>query len=189
MPAQLSPLVTPGFVTSVHLSPTHSFRKYPEPRIHLLAGQGVRGDAHCGALVQHRYLKRRDPARPNLTQAHLLHTELFDLLRPLGFHLRPGDLGENITTSGLDLLNLPLATRLHLGPSAIVELTGLRTPCIQMNRLHAGLMAAAFHPSPYGRKTPRAGVMGIVLAGGEVSPGSPIAIHLPPPPLHPLNPV
>ncbi len=179
----------PAHVTSVSLSPTHTFSKQPQPRIHLLGGKGVAGDAHAGPLVRHRYLRRRNPAMPNRTQVHLLHVELLDTLRDLGISLFPGDLGENITTSGIDLLRLPTATRLHLGPAAVIEITGLRTPCVQMNRLRPGLMAASFHHLPDGSRTPRAGIMAIVLAGGDVTPGTLITAELPPPPHHPLQPV
>lgn len=176
----------PMHVVAVSLSRTHSFSKHPRPRIQLLAGLGVQGDAHCGATVRHRYLARRDPGQPNLTQVHLLHTELFETLRDSGFHLTPGDLGENITTSGIDLLALPSATRLLLGQDAVVEITGLRTPCVQMDRFRPGLMAAAFLYGPDGTKSPRTGVMSIVLRGGAVDPGSAIRIELPPAPHRPL---
>ena len=174
-------------VVAVSLASRHTFTKHPQPAIHLLAGLGVKGDAHCGATVRHRYLRRRDPALPNLTQVHLLHTELFDTLRPLGFELHPGELGENITTAGIDLPNLPASTHLHIGPTAVVEITGLRTPCVQMNRLRPGLMAAAFHHDASGNKSPRAGIMAIVLHSGTVEPGSPIHVQLPHLPHHPLQ--
>lgn len=177
-------------VLSVNLNPKHTFSKHPQPRIHLLAGLGVEGDAHCGAAVRHVYLRRRNPAAPNRTQVHLLATELLDDLNQSGFDLHPGDLGENITTRGLDLIALPSATRIHLGPEAVLELTGLRTPCIQMNRLRPGLMAASFaHDPTLSRNRPRAGVMAIVLQGGLVEPGAPIALQLPPHPHTPLHPV
>lgn len=174
-------------VVAVSLSPTHTFSKHPQPEIELLAGLGVHGDAHCGSTVRHRYKRRRDPRQPNLTQVHLLQSAFFADLRPLGFHLQPGDLGENITTSGIDLLSLPTSTRLHLGATAVLELTGLRTPCTQMNRLHPGLMAAAFTPDSERGKVPRAGVMAIVLRGGRVAPGCPILAELPPSPRLPLR--
>ncbi len=176
-------------VLAVHLSPTHTFSKQPQPQIHLLAKLGVQDDAHCGPTVRHRYLRRRNPAAPNLTQVHLLAVEFLQDLNRNGFDLHPGDLGENILTSAIDLVHLPVATRLHLGPTAVVELTGLRTPCIQMNRLQPGLMAASFNLDTLGRKTPRAGVMAIVLNTGAVEPGHPIHIELPPPPHHPLVPI
>ncbi len=177
----------PARVVTVSLSQTHTFSKHPQPQIHLLAGLGVEGDAHCGVTVRHRYLARRDPTRPNLTQVHLLHTELLEALRNSGFPLLPGDLGENITTSGIDLLTLPTSTHLHIGPEAVVKITGLRTPCVQMNRLHPGLMAAAFTSSSPGKRSPRAGVMSIVLRSGTVTPSCPIAIELPPLPHQPMK--
>lgn len=177
----------PPLVIAVSLSRTHTFSKHPQPQIHLLAGLGVEGDAHCGANVRHRYLARRDPTQPNLTQVHLLQAELLETLRSSGFPLLPGDLGENITTSGIDLLALPASTRLHIGREAVVEITGLRTPCVQMNRLHPGLMAATFIHHPSGKKSPRAGVMSIVLRSGMVTPGCPIAIELPQTPHQPMK--
>lgn len=175
---------------SVNLNPRHTFSKHPQPRVRLLAGLGVEGDAHCGAAVRHVYLRRRNPAAPNRTQVHLLAAELLDDLNRSGFDLHPGDLGENITTRGIDLIALPSATRLHLGPEAVLELTGLRTPCVQMNRLRPGLMAASFaHDSLSGRKRPRAGVMAVVLRSGVVNPGASILLELPPQPHTPLHPV
>ncbi len=183
MPAQVVPAqVLPAQVLAVSLNPAHTFSKVPQPRIELLAGLGVMGDAHCGHTVQHRYTRRKDPRQPNLTQVHLLHMELLTSLAEAGFPLHPGDLGENLTTLGIDLLGLPVQTRLFLGETAIVEVTGLRTPCVQMDRLHPGLMAAAFTRLPNGLKAPRAGVMAVVLEGGIVHPGCPIRIDLPPPP-------
>ena len=179
----------PPQVIAVSLSPTHAFSKQPQPNIQLLAGLGIQGDAHCGPTVRHRYLRRRNPAAPNLTQVHLLASEFLDTLRPLGFDLHPGDLGENILTSGLDLLSLPIATLLHLGPTAIVEVIGLRTPCVQMNRFRPGLMAASFHPDANGYPSPRAGIMATVRDPGAVEPGSIIYVELPAQPHRPLRPV
>lgn len=176
-------------VLAVSLSPRHTFSKSPQPSIHLLAGLGVAGDAHCGSTVRHRYLVRRNPAAPNLTQVHLLESERLDALArdlpALGL-LGPGRFGDNILTAALDLVSLPLGTRLHLGPSAIVELTGLRSPCKQMDGLHAGLMRASFVP---GTRRPQAGVMAIVLQAGMVSPGDTIRPDLPPAPHIALRPV
>ncbi len=176
-------------IQAVSLSPTHTFSKIPQPQIHLLANLGVKGDAHCGPLVRHRYLRRRNPQQPNLMQVHLIDTSLLVTLTTLGFHLHPGNFGENILTSGIDLLSLPTSTRLHLGPTAVVEVTGLRTPCIQMDRLQPGLMAASFHLAPAGKKLPRAGIMATVLTSGTVTPGDPVYLELPPPPHIPLKPI
>lgn len=177
----------PPTIQSVNLTPTHGFSKHPQPHIRLLAGLGVRGDAHRGTTVQHLYHRRQDPTRPNLSQVHLIHAELFRTPEFLPLAITPGDMGENITTLGLDLLDLPTDTHLHLGPSAVIELTGLRTPCIQMDRFRPGLMAASFTPATSGKKRPRAGVMAIVLTSGDVHPGDPIHIELPPQPHHPLE--
>jgi MOSC domain-containing protein YiiM len=178
-----------GVVVAVHTSPTHTFSKANRPHIRLLAGLGVEGDAHHGVTVKHRSRVAADPTRPNLRQVHLLHAELFQDLQTRGFRVAPGQIGENVTTSGLDLLHLPVGTRLHLGPDAIVELTGLRNPCTQLDRFQPGLMAAVLDHDEHGSLIRKAGVMAVVLSGGTVSPGHTIQVHLPPQPHHPLGPV
>ncbi|HYF42232.1 MAG TPA: MOSC domain-containing protein, partial [Ramlibacter sp.] len=157
--------------------------------IRLLAGLGVEGDAHLGATVKHRSRVARDPSQPNLRQVHLLHAELFDELVAAGFAVFPGDLGENLTTRGLDLLALPTGTRLRLGGCAVVELTGLRNPCSQIDRFQRGLMVAVLDRDAQGQLIRKAGVMAIVLEGGEVRAGDAIAVELPAPPHRPLAPV
>jgi MOSC domain-containing protein YiiM len=129
-------------VVAVSQSPRHSFTKANQLSVRLLAGLGVEGDAHMGEKVKHRYHAARDPNAPNLRQVHLMHVELFDELREAGFDIKPGDLGENITTSGVDLLNLPRGARLRLGGGAVIELTGLRSPCVQIDRFRQGLKDA-----------------------------------------------
>ena len=165
-------------ITAVHRSSTHSFSKTTQLYIQLLEGLGVEGDAHCGALVQHRYQLRKDPSQPNLCQVHLLQQELLDEL-----DIPAGLLGENITTLNLDLLSLPTGTRLTLGATAIVEVTGLRMPCDQINKLRPGLMKRCFAPKT---KVPRAGIMTIVITGGTVQPTDTIEVKLPPYPHRPL---
>jgi hypothetical protein len=167
-------------VQAVSRSARHRFSKETALQIRLLAGLGVEGDAHCGTTVKHRSRVAVDPTQPNLRQVHLIHAELFDRLAPRGFVLRPGDLGENITTRGIDLLGLPRGTRLHIGASAIVEVTGLRNPCIQIDRFQPGLLAAVLDRDPNGRVIRLAGIMGIVVAAGDVSAGDSIGIELPP---------
>lgn len=180
--------MTPS-ITAVSLSPRHGFSKQPQLVIHLLANQGVQGDAHCGSTVQHLYLKRRDPAAPNLMQVHLLQSELFADLAAIGFSLTAGQLGENITTAGIDLLTLPFGTRLHLGAEAVVELTGLRTPCKLIDKFQPGLLKQVVERklsrgdtdgTSAGRILAKAGVMSIVLTGGAVASNDPIRITLPP---------
>lgn len=163
--------------------------KPTQDSIHLLAGLGVEGDAHLGETVQHRSRVARDPSQPNLRQVHLIHAELFDELREAGFPLVPGQMGENVTTRDLDLLALPAGTLLRLGQSATVEITGLRNPCTQLNGIHEGLMAATLGRDAHGELIRKAGIMGIVITGGEVRPGDAIAITLPPQPHAPLKPV
>ncbi|MDQ4058766.1 MAG: MOSC domain-containing protein [Actinomycetota bacterium] len=157
--------------------------------IRLLTGLGVEGDAHMGETVKHRSRVRRDPSQPNLRQVHLIHTELFLELRDAGFVLTPGQLGENITTTGIDLLDLPPGTRLYLGESAVVEVTGLRNPCTQLDGIQAGLMAATLGHDENGDLIRKAGVMSIVRSDGEVRPGDLIKVKLPSPPHRPLGPV
>ncbi len=176
-------------VLAVSLSPGHTFSKPGVPSIRLVTGLGVEGDAHAGETVKHRSRVARDPNQPNLRQVHLVHSELFDELRASGFAVAPGEMGENITTTGLDLLGLPTGARLRLGPEAIIEVTGLRNPCAQLDGLQQGLMAAVLDRDAEGNLVRKAGIMAIVLNGGEVRPGDSIAVELPPPPHHALGPV
>ena len=155
----------------------------------MIAGLGVEGDAHLGATVQHRSRVKKDPTVPNLRQVHLIHSELFDELRAAGFTVAPGDLGENITTRGVSLLDFPVGTRLNLGDSAIVELTGLRNPCHQIDDFQPGLMAAVLGRDATGGLVRKSGVMSIVIAGGEVEPGDAITVELPALPHRALVPV
>jgi MOSC domain-containing protein YiiM len=139
--------------------------------------------------VKHRSRVRRDPSQPNLRQVHLVHFELFDDLRGKGFSVVPGDIGENVTTRGIDLLALPTGARLRLGDTATVEITGLRNPCVQLDGFQKGLMAATLDKDPAGNLIRLAGVMGVVLIGGEVRPGDAITVELPADPHRPLQPV
>ncbi|WP_134498575.1 MOSC domain-containing protein [Microvirga pakistanensis] len=169
-------------VAAVSRSPTHSFSKSNRLSIRLVAGLGIEGDAHAGATVKHRSRVKIDPTQANLRQIHLIQGELFDELAAKGFSVAPGDMGENVTTRGIDLLALPVSTRLHLGASAVVELTGLRNPCVQLDRFRRGLMSAVLDRDGGGQVVRKAGVMGIVVTGGDVHPGDPIAVVLPPEP-------
>ena len=178
-----------GTVTAVSRSATHTMSKPNEGGIRLLAGLGVEGDAHLGETVKHRSRVKRDPTVPNLRQVHLIHAELHDELASQGFALVPGQMGENITTRGVDLLALPTGTRLHLGASAVVEVTGLRNPCSQLDGIQPGLMAATRARDERGALVRKAGVMAIVVADGEVRPGDPIRIEVPAEPHRPLEPV
>jgi MOSC domain-containing protein YiiM len=178
-----------GAVMAVSCSPTHTFTKPNLESIRLLTGLGVEGDAHLGETVKHRSRVARDPSQPNLRQVHLIHTELHEELRAKGFAVAAGQMGENVTTRGVDLLRLPTGTRLHLGNTAVVEVTGLRNPCVQLDRFQPGLMAAVLSRDEHGTLIRKAGVMAIVLAGGEVRSGDPIIVELPPEPHRPLEPV
>ena len=176
-------------VLAVSLRPGHHFSKTPCLEIRLLAGLGVAGDAHMGETVKHRSRVRKDPTQPNLRQVHLIHAELFEELREKGFNVQPGDLGENVTTSGLDLLALPTGARLHLGSTAVVEITGLRNPCIQLDGFHKGLMAATLDRDAAGHLIRKAGIMSIVIRDGDVRPGDAIGVELPSAPHRRLQPV
>ena len=165
-------------VVAVSRSPSHTMSKPNAGAIRLIAGLGVEGDAHAGVTVKHRSRVRRDPTQPNLRQVHLIHAELFDDLRAAGFEVTPGLMGENVTTRGVDLLGLPTGARLHLGAEAVVEITGLRNPCIQLNGLQPGLMNAVLDRDADGLIR-KAGVMGVVLAGGTVAPGDTIRVEMP----------
>lgn len=176
-------------VEAVSVSPAHTMSKPGAEEIRLLAGLGVEGDAHAGVTVKHRSRVARDPSQPNLRQVHLIHAELHDELRTLGFEVAPGEMGENVTTRGVDLLGLPVGTRLRLGDEAVVEITGLRNPCGQLDGVRSGLMAATLGRDADGTLIRKAGVMGTVVAGGEIRPGDPIAVSLPAGPHHPLAPV
>lgn len=176
-------------VTAVSSNVRHDFSKSTRGSIRLLTGLGVEGDAHCGATVKHRGRVARDPSQPNLRQVHLIHGELHDELHNAGFEVRPGDLGENVTTRGIELLALPTGTRLRLGGTAVVEVTGLRNPCRQIEDFQTGLLAAVLDRDAEGQLVRKAGVMAVVLAGGEVHPGDAIRVTLPAGPHTPLAPV
>jgi MOSC domain-containing protein YiiM len=178
-----------GSVAAVSLRAGHHFSKTLSPSVRLLTGLGIAGDGHMGETVKHRSRVRKDPTQPNLRQVHLIHAELLDELRAKGFSVRPGELGENVTTSGIDLLALPTGTRLHLGASAVVEVTGLRNPCIQIDDFQKGLMAATLDKDADGNLVRKAGVMSIVIADGDVRPGDCVRVELPNTPHRPLLPV
>ena len=175
--------------TSAH--PNHGFSKQPQLFLTLITGEGIENDAHRGATTQHLYRKRKDPSQPNLAQVHLLGFELLEELAARGFPLNPGELGENLLTQDIDLLNLPRHTLLQVGPEAILEVTGLRTPCSQIDAFRPGLQQHLWGPPLPGttKKTHRAGIMAIVHRGGLIHPNDPIQITLPPAPHQPLGPV
>jgi MOSC domain-containing protein YiiM len=176
-----------GAVIAVSCSRTHTFSKPNQGSIRLLTGRGVEGDAHCGERVQHRSRVARDPTQPNLRQVHLIPAELHEELHAAGFTVCAGQMGENVTTRGVDLLRLPTGARLHLGSTAVVEVTGLRNPCVQLDHFQSGLMAAVLERDEQGALIRKAGIMAIVVAGGEVMPGDPISVEWPPEPHRPLE--
>lgn len=168
-----------GKVLSVNLSPTHSMGKEQQEQITLLKGLGVEGDAHMGKTIKHRSRVAKNPDAPNVRQVHLIHSELLEALREKGFTIWPGEMGENITTAGVDLLGLPENTILKIGAEAQVQITGLRSPCRQLNGVAEGLMEAVLDKDEEGNLIRKSGVMGIVKEGGTVQPGDKIVVLLP----------
>jgi MOSC domain-containing protein YiiM len=174
-------------VVAVSRSTSHSFSKENKSSIRLVAGLGVEDDAHLGTTVRHLSRIARNPDAPNLRQVHLIHAELHDALSAAGFDVRPGELGENVTTRGIPLLDLPAGTRLRIGSSAIVEVTGLRNPCVQIDRFRPGLLREVAGRDETGAVWRKSGIMSVVVAGGEVTAGDAIDVELPPEPHQPLQ--
>ncbi|MFN7916871.1 MAG: MOSC domain-containing protein [Vicinamibacterales bacterium] len=177
----------PPTVLAVARDAAHRFSKATADRIHLVQGLGVQGDAHAGVTVQHRSRVAKNPGQPNLRQVHLIAGELLAQLRAEGFPIEPGMLGENITTNGIDLVGLPTGTRLRIGSSAVVEVTGLRNPCVQIENFHEGLLSAVLERDGQGHVHRKSGVMSIVLSSGDVVPGDAIQVELPATPHRPLE--
>ncbi|UVS81937.1 MOSC domain-containing protein [Actinokineospora sp. UTMC 2448] len=175
-----------GTVTAVCRDGEHRFSKQAVPAITLLAGLGVEGDAHAGVTVKHRSRVAADPTQPNLRQVHLIHEELFAELAAAGFTVRPGEMGENVTTVGIHLLALPTGTLLRVGADAVIEVTGLRNPCAQIDAFQPGLLKQVVRRDG-DRVVRKAGIMGVVRTGGRVAPGDRITVDLPPPPHSPLE--
>ncbi len=174
-------------VSAVSSNSEYSFTKPNRPGITLLAGLGVEGDVHAGVTVKHRSRIAQDPTQPNLRQVHLIHEELFAEVDQEGFAVRPGELGENITTSGIDLLALPTGTLLHIGDEAVVEVTGLRNPCLQIDAFQQGLLKQVVGRDEAGNIVRKAGIMSVVQVGGVVRPGDTITVKLPDEPHRPLE--
>lgn len=174
-------------MVAVAASPVHRFSKQTLPVIRLVEGLGVEGDAHLGTTVQHRSRLRQDPTAPNLRQVHLISADLFEEVLAEGHRVVAGELGENVTTTGVDLLALPAGTLLLLGETAEVRVTGLRNPCRQIDDLQPGLLRQLLGRDADGSLVRRAGVMGVVRRGGEVRPGDPVTVVLPPEPRRPLD--
>lgn len=179
----------PGTVIALAYDALHRVSKRPTERVRLIAGLGVEGDAHAGLTMQHRsrWVKQRTVA--NVRQVHLIHAELFDALQHQGFDIVPAQIGENVTTRGINLLGLSTGTRLRLGEEAVIEITGLRNPCAKLDGIASGLMQAVLEKGPGKRLIRKAGVMATVVASGEVRVGDGIRIVHAPAPHCPLNPV
>ena len=178
-----------AFIVELHRSPSYSFSKERVSELVLVAGMGVEGDAHFGATVKHRSRVAADPSQPNLRQVHLLQAELLDELRGAGFAVVPGDLGENITTRGVDLLSLSTGTTLRLGEDVLLAVTGLRNPCRQIEDFESGLLQRVLVRDGDGRIVRRAGVMAVVVRGGAIAEADLIQVQTPPGPHLPLEPV
>ncbi|QNE73331.1 MOSC domain-containing protein [Streptomyces finlayi] len=176
-----------GTVAAVSSNAEYAFTKPNRDSVTLLAGLGVEGDIHAGVTVKHRSRVAQDPTRPNLRQVHLIHEELFTELREAGFAVVPGELGENITTRGLDLLRLPVGTLLRVGDDAVLEVTGLRNPCLQIDTFQDGLLKQVVGRDAAGNTVRKAGIMSIVLEGGVVRPGDTVEVELPAEPHRPLE--
>jgi MOSC domain-containing protein YiiM len=176
-----------GKVTAVSSSGEYTFTKPARDSITLLTGLGVEGDVHSGVTVKHRSRVAQDPTQPNLRQVHLIHQELFTELSEQGFAVAPGQLGENITTTGIDLLGLPVGTLLRIGEEAVVEVTGLRNPCLQIDNFQEGLLKKVVGRDEAGNIVRRAGIMSVVQAGGVIRPGDLITVELPDEPHRPLD--
>jgi len=178
-----------GVIAAVARRGPRAFGKEVCAEIRLVAGFGVEGDVHAGATVRHRSRMARTPDLPNLRQVHLIHAELHEALAGVGFTVGPGEMGENVTTRGVPLLDLPSGTRLRLGGEAVVELTGLRNPCPQLDGFQRGLRAAVLDRDAAGNLVRKAGVMAVVVTGGTLRAGDPVAVELPDAPHRPLEPV
>ena len=176
-----------GKIISLNKSPKHCLSKQPYASISLLKGLGVEGDVHMGKTVKHRSRVAKDPTQPNFRQIHLIPNELFTELRLLGFEVRAGEMGENITTEGINLLELPKDTILKIGLEAKIKITGLRNPCNQLNSIKSGLMQAVISKDASGNLIRKAGVMGIVIEGGVITLDDHIEIHLPSKPFEKLD--
>ncbi len=176
-----------GRVVAVARDGEHRFSKQPVAEITVLNGLGVKGDAHQGVTVKHRSRVAADPTQPNLRQVHLIHSELFEELRGKGFEVSSAELGENIATEGINLLALPRGTLLSIGADVVLQVTGLRNPCAQIERFQPGLLAAVLDRGPNGEVIRKAGIMTIVREGGIIRQGDPITTELPPPPHLPLE--
>lgn len=181
---------TDARIVAVSLSPKHGFSKQPQPSVRLIVGEGVEGDAHRGTTVQHLYQKRRTPGAANLAQVHVFSREMLLELQRKGFAIEPGQLGENLLTENLGLLDLPEHTLLRIGEQAVLEVTGLRTPCSKIDAFRPGLQQHLWgERDAGGKRVRRAGIMTAVTSGGVLAPGDPIRIELPPQPWRPLGPV
>ncbi len=176
-----------GKVVAVARDGTHRFSKKVASEIRIIDGLGVEGDAHLGETVMHRSRVAIDPTQPNLRQVHLIHSELFDEVGAQGFDVKLADLGENITTVGIDLLALPRGTILHIGETVKLEVTGLRNPCKQINDFQAGLLSAVLSKSESGEVVRKSGIMTVVKAGGIVKAGDIIWSVYPEKPYLPLE--
>jgi len=169
-------------VVSLSKDSDHKFSKEVCEVLTFLKNLGIEGDAHCGITVKHRSRVKTDPSQPNLRQVHLVHSELIAELKNSGFDVSPGAIGENVLTSGIDLLSLPKNTILSLGSDVVLRVTGLRNPCAQLDNYQSGLTKAVLGKDENGHLVRKAGIMAVVEEGGVVKVGDTISIQLPPEP-------
>ncbi|MFJ7724985.1 MOSC domain-containing protein [Neobacillus sp. NPDC097160] len=175
-----------GTVIAVSLSKRHTFSKENQDIIKLVKGLGVESDAHFGSTVKHRSRVAQNPNQPNLRQVHLIQNELFEELTDR-FNIKPGQMGENITTVGINLLELSTDTILYTGESSAVKVTGLRNPCAQIDHFQPGLLKAVLDKDSAGNLIRKAGLMGVVLQSGLVKQGDTIRVEFPPKPFKKLE--
>jgi MOSC domain-containing protein YiiM len=166
-----------GSVLAVCFNPQPGLPKPQASRITLIEDWGVQGDYHAGKTIRHRYLARKDPTRPNNRQVLLVDTVIHKMVREKGIQLAPGDLGENILVEGIDLMALPVGTRLQVG-SAILELTEIRDPCSQLDGVHPGLHRAVEIHTADGIQS-QAGMLGVIIRGGIVRPEDTVQVIRP----------
>ena len=166
-------------VQSLSFDSQHQFSKKTCLSLIFIAGLGIEGDAHNGKTVQHLSRVKADPTQPNLRQVHLIHSELLIELQAKGFKVEAGTLGENVLTQGIDLLSLPKDTLLYLGEKVVLQVTGLRNPCAQLDNYQKGLTKAVLDKDESGNLIRKAGIMAVVLKGGTVQLDDAIKIELP----------
>ena len=137
-------------IRSVNISRNKGERKKSVPEVRLTPDHGIENDAHAGSW--HR-------------QVSLLGMESIEKMRALGLDVGPGDFAENLTTAGIDLVSLPVGTRLRVGDRVELEVTQIGKECQDR---------CAIYRQAGDCVMPREGIFVRVLTGGVVRPGDPI---------------